>query len=236
MERMLRSRTARRIALPAILVLLAAAASSVPALDAPSDVDLGTRFSDIQAFKDAVTRDGDTVESMGAGELSGIGPATVALISHSDTFKQQRIVVLASDADGGLSVHARSQLGDVNDVSTSVRLERGSLFVGLDGPSGATGVYQFKEEVGRGLRLIGVRLHRADSSGADMETTAMVDTDFNVITGNMLFKRMGDSRPLKAQVHGPGCYLNQFDFGFYFCATDMKTAGGTTAETLMNTP
>ncbi|GLU38377.1 hypothetical protein [Pseudomonas sp. NBRC 100443] len=98
------------------------------------------------------------------------------------------------------------------------------------------GVYQFKRQASGRFRLIGIRVHQAENSGEpDHDTIAVVDTDFNLATGKMLFERIGDSRPLSAKVQGLACFLDTFNFDFFVCAQGVKTAEGTSAEQLMTT-
>ncbi|WP_250626715.1 hypothetical protein [Pinirhizobacter soli] len=224
----------------ACLLFVSGAALACPALadNSPAAVEPGKIFAGLDAFKAFLAGGGDQVTGLATGELAGIGDIQAVVIQRQSPTLGPQVVLLARQADGRLRVQAVTRAADVSDVQVSVRIERGSLFIGVESTTGgAWGAYQYKRQADGRLRLIGVRLHRADNSGEpDHDTTAVVDTDFNLITGKMLFKRIGDTRPPEATAHGPACYLDDFNFAFYSCAASMKTADGTSADQLMNTP
>ncbi|WP_157015921.1 hypothetical protein [Pseudomonas batumici] len=205
--------------------------------DIQTAIKQGQVFADLKALETFLAHDGGSVSGATTGELSGIGEVQAITIRHTEPLMSLQIALLAHDTNGSLRVIAQTKVVSSGYLEATARIERGSLFIDLDAIKGAWGGYQFKQQADGRLRLIGIKLHRASDSGEpDHDLVAVVDTDFNLVTGKMLFKRKGDPRPLKAQVHGPACYFEGFDFDFYACATSMKTADGTPADDLMNTP
>lgn len=237
MQRSFLHRNMLRVAALTGLIACMAMPGPVVAQAAPAGFEQAQQFADLDAFRAAAARDGGVIASLIAGDLSGLGPAQAVLIEHGPAVtRQQQLVVLVGGVDGGLRVAARTPVADAYNLDTSMRMERGSLFVELEALKGAWGSYQFKQQADGRLRLIGVRLHRYDTHGDYNDEEVGVDTDFNLVTGKMSFERVGDPRPLKAQVHGPACFLEEFDFGFYSCSENMMTAKGISADRLMNTP
>jgi hypothetical protein len=232
--------TARALPRLAAMLLIGAAALSSPALayNALVSVQPGRIFTSLDAFQKALAGGEDEMTSLVAGELTGIGEVQAAIIRHRHPAAGLQVVLIARRTDGQMIVQALSKTVSASDIEASVRIERGSLFIRMDSTTGgAWGTYQYKHQVDGRLRLIGIKLHRADNSGEpDHDTTAVVDTDFNLATGKMLFKRMGDTRPAEAVARGPACYLEDFAFDLYSCAASMRTADETPAERLMNTP
>ncbi|TBR40550.1 MULTISPECIES: hypothetical protein [Dyella] len=213
-----------------------AIASTVVAGPGSPDQETGQSFVDLRAFEAALTHEGHRMGPVSSGNLEGFGQVSVVVVKGSVDSQAQQIVVLAEEA-GGLRIAAQTPFADSSDVDTSLRVERGSLFVQLEGLKGVWGTYQFKRQTDGTFRLIGIRLHRAEDSGEpDHDIKSVVDTDFNVVTGMMRFKRVGDTRPLTARVHGAACYFQQFDFDYYTCAKGMKTDDGKAADVLMNAP
>lgn len=224
----------------AAVLLMGAAALSSAALAGsdPAALQPGKLFASLDAFQAAVAGSGDQLTGLIAGELAGMGAIQAAVIRHRTPVSGPQVVLIARQTDGQVAVQALTRAANTSDVEASVRIERGSLFIRVESTTGgAWGTYQYKRQTDGRLRLIGIKLHRADNNGEpDHDTTAVVDTDFNLVTGKMLFKRMGDTRPLEAMAQGPACYLEDFAFDFYSCAAAMKTTDGTPASQLMNTP
>ncbi|KAB7764306.1 hypothetical protein [Xanthomonas maliensis] len=222
------------------MLLIGAAALSPAALadNAPVSVQPGKVFASLDAFQKALAGGEDEMTGLVAGELTGIGEIQAAIIRHRHPAAGLQVVLIARRTDGQTIVLALSKAVSASNIEASVHIERGSLFIRMDSTTGgAWGTYQYKRQIDGRLRLIGIKLHRADNSGEpDHDTTAMVDMDFNLATGKMLFKRMGDTRPAEAIARGPACYLEDFAFDFYSCAASMRTADGTPADQLMNTP
>ena len=202
----------------------------VQADDTVTTLKQGQVFTDMKALEAFLAPDGGSVSGSTIGELAGIGEVQAISISHTEPLMSLQIALLTHDANGSLRVIAQTMAVASGYIEASTRIERGSLFIDLDAIKGAWGGYQFKPQADGKLRLIGIKLHRASDSGEpDHDLVAVVDTDFNLVTGKMLFKREGDPRPLKAQVHGPACYLEDFDFDFYACSATMKTSDGVTS-------
>lgn len=202
----------------------------------PIPVKRGDTFVDLKAFESFLAHNGGEVNTTAAGDLAGMGEVQAVSTLSPD----YQIFLLVHDKNGQLRLAAHTKLRDdrYRDLSVSLRVGKGSLFITLDTLQGVLGTYQFKRQPHGRLRLIGIKLH-VSTLGPDPEDgeashggEGVVDTDFNLMTGKMLIKQLGN-QPVTAQFSGPACYFEDFDFHLYICAESMKTADGVSARKLM---
>jgi len=158
----------------------------------------------------------------------------VLINSESDGIAYDQIFVLLQTSNGGLRITGKSMKVRSDEINLSLKINKGSFFVSVEAIKSIWGTYQFKIHNGD-FRIIGLKLHVAEDSGEpDHDITGIVDTDFNLLTGKLLFKRVGDRRVGHADAVGHTCPLSDYNFDFFFCADSWKTKDGQAVDDLMS--
>lgn len=158
----------------------------------------------------------------------------VLINSESDGIAYDQIFVLLQTPNGGLRITGKSMKVRSDEINLSLKINKGSFFVSVEAIKSIWGTYQFKIHNGD-FRIIGLKLHVAEDSGEpDHDITGVVDTDFNLLTGKLLFKRVGDRRVGHADAVGHTCPLSDYNFDFFFCADSWKTKDGQAVDDLMS--
>lgn len=158
----------------------------------------------------------------------------VLVKSESDGIAYDQIFVLLQTLNGGLRITGKSMKVRSDEINLSLKINKGSFFVSVEAIKSIWGTYQFKIHNGN-FRIIGLKLHVAEDSGEpDHDITGVVDTDFNLLTGKLLFKRVGDRRIGHADAVGHTCPLSDYNFDFFFCADSWKTKDGQAVDDLMS--
>jgi hypothetical protein len=158
----------------------------------------------------------------------------VLVKSKSDDIAYYQLFVLIQTQNGGLRIAGKSAKVRSGEIDIALKISKGSFFVSVQAIKSIWGTYQFKNRNG-GFQIIGLKLHVAEDSGEpDHDITGVVDTDFNLLTGKLLFKRVGDRRVEHANAVGHACPLSDYNFDFFFCTDNWKTKDGQAVDDLMS--
>ncbi len=172
------------------------------------------------------------------GDLNGDGLADRAILVGS---QEPKIYVLLGLPSGGFRLAQESKVGGVMNTEVTLTVKKGSLFVSLnhvDGTGVERGNYQFKLYKGV-WRMIGLN-HYISETSPDHTTDRSVSTDFNLLTGDVIFERgktersaKSNSVPVREKATGSACLLADFDFDFLFCMENWKTQKGLSVSSSM---
>lgn len=151
------------------------------------------------------------------GDLNGDGLSDRAILTDNGDAKTHQLYVLLQTRAGGFFVAKKTKQNDGFWQAVYLSIEKGSLFVNIEGMRPTSGAsHQFKLYHGI-WRLIGLRYSSVTGSTADAGVTTS-GFDWNIITGDVIFKDMvvkkNNKRGKWAVVI---CRLEDYDFDPLFC-------------------
>lgn len=166
------------------------------------------------------------------GDLNGDGLSDRGVLIGG---QEPKIFILLQLPSGSFYLAQESRSGSIMNTEVTLTIQKGSLFVSL-GHAGGTGIergnYQFKLYKGV-WRMIGLNHYISDPS-QDQTIDRSVNTDFNLLTGDVIFERGETEREsaknksvsVREKATGSPCLLADFDFDFLFCVGNWKTPKG----------
>jgi len=154
------------------------------------------------------------------GDLNGDGLSDRAILTDEGDAMTQQLYILLQTRDGGFLVAQKSKQNTGYWQSVSISIEKGSLFVNIEGmrpPSGAK--HQFKFYRGT-WRLIGLRYSSVIGNTED-GGVATGGFDWNVVTGDVTFDDEAGNRSIKRGKWVTAiCRLDDYAFEPEFCTAD----------------
>lgn len=202
----------------------------------PSVCALESKYNNIDEFIGSISSIKVVNKQVVEGDLNEDNRPDKAVLvkSESEDIVYHQLFVLLQTPNGGLRIAGKSMKVRSGEIDIALKINKGSFFVSVQAIKGIWGIYQFKNRNGD-FQIIGLKLHVAEDSGEpDHNITGVVDTDFNLLSGKILFKRVGDRRVEHATAIGHTCSLSNYNFDFFFCTDSWKLKGGQTIDDLMS--
>lgn len=177
-------------------------------------------YKAVDEFTHALPANPDRQISIAEGDLNGDGLSDRAVLTDEGDARSHRLYVLVQTRDGGFRVAQESKQNDGLWQAVYLSIEKGSLFVNIEGmrpTSGARHQFKFYRGIWRliGLRYTGVTGHAADGG------VAAEGYDWNVLTGDVAFNNENGGKSSKRGKWVTAvCRLDGYNFEPEFCTAD----------------
>jgi hypothetical protein len=174
-------------------------------------------YKSVDEFTRSLPANPERQINVAEGDLNGDGLSDRAILTDDGDGMTHQLHVLLQTRDGKFLVAQKSKRNDGFWQAVSLSIEKGSLFVNIEGARPTSGArHQFK--LYRGIwRLIGLRYSSVTGKTAD-GGVASSGFEWNVVTGDVMFEdEAGNTSNKRGKWAIANCRLDVYDFDPEFC-------------------